>query len=136
MLIGHSKRATKLLADMFSKRLIRKTYEAIVKGNFEKVGQLEMTSDIDGRNAISHARFTASNKERDRSLVEVTIETGRKHQIRRHLSEAGFPIIGDRLYGGGDSLDLQLVAVSLAFTCPIKDVEQNYPLPDRYRPKL
>jgi 23S rRNA pseudouridine1911/1915/1917 synthase len=32
-------------------------------------------------------------------LLEITLETGRKNQIRAHLSEAGHPIVGDRLYG-------------------------------------
>jgi 23S rRNA pseudouridine1911/1915/1917 synthase len=38
------------------------------------------------------------------SLVEARPHTGRTHQIRVHLSEAGFPLLGDRLYGGPTSL--------------------------------
>ena len=43
------------------------------------------------------------------SLVEVTPLTGRKHQIRIHLAHAGFPIVGDKLYGGDEQRYLRLV---------------------------
>lgn len=134
ILIGHSKRATKLLAEMFAKRTIRKTYQAIVKGCFGANKQITLDSDIDGKRAISHVHSIASNNGNHQTLVEVTIDTGRKHQIRKHLSEAGHPIIGDRLYGGGESHDLQLAAVSLAFRCPSSDIERDYRLPDQFRP--
>lgn len=66
-----------------------------------------------------------------RSLVDVRIETGRKHQIRRHLAEMGHPVIGDRLYGTGeaDGMDLQLTAYLLAFQCPVNDEPVEYLLP-------
>jgi 23S rRNA pseudouridine1911/1915/1917 synthase len=43
------------------------------------------------------------------SLLEVTPLTGRKHQIRIHLAHAGFPIVGDKLYGGDEQRYLRLV---------------------------
>jgi 23S rRNA pseudouridine1911/1915/1917 synthase len=43
------------------------------------------------------------------SLVEVTPMTGRKHQIRIHLAHAGFPIVGDKLYGSDELRYLRLV---------------------------
>lgn len=135
MLIGHSKEATKLLTALFAKRAIQKIYQAIVEGQFNPLDEgVRFDSNIDGRSAITHARLMSYNKKNNRSLVELSIETGRKHQIRKHLSEAGFPILGDRLYGGGDQLDLQLAAVSLAFQCPINDIPQSYHLPDQLGP--
>ena len=54
----------------------------------------------------------------DHSLLEMNIETGRKHQIRKHLAEAGYPVAGDRLHGDAkenDELNLQLTACYLTF---------------------
>ncbi|MCA9602941.1 MAG: RluA family pseudouridine synthase, partial [Myxococcales bacterium] len=50
----------------------------------------------DARRAVTHARRIALL--RDASLVECMLETGRQHQIRIHLSEAGHPLVGERVY--------------------------------------
>jgi 23S rRNA pseudouridine1911/1915/1917 synthase len=55
----------------------------------------------DGRPSTSHVRVLRRFPERSASLVEVTIPTGRPHQIRIHLSFAGFPLVGDPLYRTG-----------------------------------
>jgi len=55
----------------------------------------------DGRPSISHVRVLRRYPGRDVSLLEVTIPTGRPHQIRIHLSYAGFPLAGDPLYRSG-----------------------------------
>lgn len=137
MLIGHGKNTTKQLSELFAKKLIHKVYQAVVNGHFSKPGEiLTYNKDIDGRKTVTHARLLEYNQEMDHSLVEVIIETGRKHQIRRHLSEAGFAILGDRLYAGGDEQDLQLAAVSLAFRCPVYDEDKSFHLPDSFRPSL
>ena len=68
------------------------------------------------------------------SELDVEIETGRKHQIRRHLSGVGFPVVGDRLYGSQQNNpkqpDLQLRAVTLAFTCPLTKQARRYTVDD------
>jgi 23S rRNA pseudouridine1911/1915/1917 synthase len=78
-----------------------------------------------------------------RSLVRVTLHTGRKHQIRVHLSERGVPIVGDTMYGGRDGARnpkrpvpdrLMLVAVKLVFTHPRtgKRLTFERPLPNQF----
>ena len=62
-------------------------------------------------------------------IVCFFFETGRKHQIRKHLSELGYPIVGDRLYGSGKSEEnLQLQSNYLKFNCPLTDKTQEYSL--------
>ena len=137
ILVAHQKKAASALTKLFEERQIDKRYQVIVAGQFSvETGvwakKQSFTTDVDGKAAISHARGMSYDAEKDRSLLEVTIETGRKHQIRCHLADAGFPVIGDRLYGNatdGDQ-DLQLAASSLSFVCPISNDERYYQLPD------
>ncbi|MGH8149586.1 MAG: RluA family pseudouridine synthase, partial [Steroidobacteraceae bacterium] len=52
----------------------------------------------DGRPAVTHLRVV--RRFRAHTLVEAQLETGRTHQIRVHLAHAGYPIVGDKVYGG------------------------------------
>jgi len=137
ILIGHARKTTNLFAIMFAKRQIHKNYQAIVAGQFTDSQEVvAFDGDIDGKKALSHARLLEYDSCGKRSLVEVNIDSGRKHQIRKHLSQAGHAIIGDRLYGGGADQDLQLAAVSLGFQCPVSGNPKNYELTQAYRPSL
>jgi len=51
----------------------------------------------DAKHAVTHYRTIATKQYH--SMLEVTLETGRKNQIRAHLSEAGYPVAGDTMYG-------------------------------------
>ncbi|MCP4487252.1 MAG: RluA family pseudouridine synthase [Gammaproteobacteria bacterium] len=133
MLIGHGKKTTSLFGNLFAKKLIEKKYHVIVPGQFKQSKSITYNNEIDGKPAVSNVQLLRYHPQQDRSLLEISIETGRKHQIRKHLSEAGYPIIGDRLYGGGDKIDLQLTAVSLAFECPLSGEYREYRLPRFYR---
>lgn len=53
------------------------------------------------------------------TLLDVQLHTGRKHQIRVHLAHAGFPLLGDALYGAPDPRGLMLHAHELAFADPV-----------------
>ncbi|MGB5324245.1 MAG: pseudouridine synthase [Pseudomonadales bacterium] len=90
---------------------------------------MRVDTPIDEKPAVSE--FSLMRVEDERSEVDVRIETGRKHQVRRHLAERGFPIVGDRLYGNGasDGIDLQLTAYLLGFHCPVADKAVEYRLP-------
>ena len=108
-------------------RKIEKCYQAIVTGEFPS--EQSFRQPVADKPAVSHCVRLGYNQQLNRSLLRVKIETGRKHQIRRHLSQAGYPIVGDRLYGDGQhQLDLQLCCEQLAFTCPISGTEQHFQL--------
>lgn len=55
-----------------------------------------------GQTAVTHVAILARHQAQNNTLLECRLDTGRTHQIRVHLSDAGFPIIGDSLYGGSN----------------------------------
>jgi tRNA pseudouridine32 synthase/23S rRNA pseudouridine746 synthase len=131
MLVAHSKKVAATLSRLFSVRAVEKRYRALVWGDFsEHPDPMRVEQPIDEKEAISEFSLNKIKGNGSRSLVDVRIETGRKHQIRRHLAELGHPVVGDRLYGKGeeDRVDLQLTACSLAFHCPVNDEWVEYTL--------
>lgn len=127
ILVAHSKRAVKALTGLFEHREICKKYQAVVAGDFDQ--SLEFTTDIDGRNAYTKATCIKHDLLNALSLLDIEIGSGRKHQIRRHLSESGWPIVGDRLYGNASEdtkENLQLCAYFLSFECPIDQTPKAF----------
>lgn len=136
ILIAHKKKSARLLSSLFQNKEINKQYKVIVHGEFPSE-TVTYKNDVDDKYAISHVSLLEFNKENNTSLVQVDIETGRKHQIRIHLSEAGFPVVGDRLYGKTEEeSDLQLTAYKLSFISPINGEDKNYILNEELQPKL
>jgi tRNA pseudouridine32 synthase/23S rRNA pseudouridine746 synthase len=131
ILVAHSKSMAAALSKIFQSRKVEKRYLAYVAGDLsDQPNPLRIAEPIDGKSAVSEVSFEEVNAAKSQSLVEVRIETGRKHQIRRHLADLGHPVVGDRLYGTGeaDGVDLQLTAYLLAFRCPVSDEKVEYRL--------
>ncbi|MEQ9546558.1 MAG: RluA family pseudouridine synthase [Marinobacter sp.] len=130
MLIAHDGKAAAALSDCFAGRTLRKVYHARVSGTFAAQA-MTIETPVDNKNAISHVTTLAAgaSEPEANTVVEVIIETGRKHQIRRHLAGVGHPIVGDRLYGKPDTQPLQLVAVELEFNCPLTRKKRLLQLP-------
>jgi len=122
-----------------------KRYEALVEGQL-KSDQGTFESDLDESNPFKVHSTKASEKTRHavthyrvlarstwRTLVELTLETGRRHQIRVQLSDQGCPIIGDKKYGAisDPAKRLGLHACSLKFPHPVTGKELSFqsPLP-------
>ena len=131
MLVAHSKKTAAALSRLFRSRKVEKRYAVTVHGDFsEQPDPLRIEATIDDKPAASECRLLEVDADRSRSFLEVRIETGRKHQIRRHLAGIGHPVVGDRLYGSGeeDGVDLQLTSVLLAFRCPVSGEKVTYQL--------
>lgn len=133
ILVAHSRAMAAALSALFSSREVEKRYRALVVGDFSgQANPLRVDELLDGKGATSEFSLVKAIDGGAQSLLDVRIETGRKHQVRRHLAGLGFPVVGDRLYGTGDAdgVDLQLTACFLAFQCPASDERVEYCLSD------
>lgn len=133
MLVAHSKKTASALSAIFRSRQIEKRYSVAVHGDFSvHADPLRIDTAIDGKRAVSEFRRLDVSADKARSHIEARIETGRKHQIRRHLADLGHPVLGDRLYGSGeaDGVDLALTAILLAFRCPVSGETVEFRLED------
>ncbi len=128
MLLAHSKTMAATLSAMFQDRRLQKQYRAVVEGVLDNISLPYVIADnVDDKPAIS--KIIALQSQDNDTVVTIEIETGRKHQIRQHLSRLGYPIVGDRLYGSGKSREnLQLQSNYLRFNCPLTGKIKEYSL--------
>jgi len=100
LLVGKTSSSIRDLNRMFEDKKVEKTYYAVTIGEMDKQGKI--TSEVDGKQAqstytvletVSSTRFGKLN------LVKLAPQTGRRHQLRKHLSSIGNPILGDKNYG-------------------------------------
>ena len=109
MVIAKTEAARLQLIKQFKKRIAGRRYVAVVEGRLVSGGTIDVAIGRDrhdrrrmatgvGKTAVSHYRIIS--RYRSHSLVRVTLETGRTHQIRVHFKHAGFPVLGDPDYGG------------------------------------
>lgn len=133
-----------ILSQMVSSREIRRTYLAIVEGKTESFGTIDAPiarkddSIIErcvnfekGEAAITHYKKLSYNKEKNLSLIELHLETGRTHQIRVHMKYIGHPLIGDFLYNPNYKYISRqaLHSSELTFVHPITKKEMHFQAP-------
>lgn len=116
IVFAKNRRAARRISEQFEGRLVEKTYWALVGGevapgeatwtdHLKKIDGEARTvvvdhTDADGRLAILHYRIV--QRLAGRTLLEITLETGRTHQIRVQCASRGHPLLGDELYGSGE----------------------------------
>lgn len=126
MVFGKSPLANQSLTRQFADRSVRKKYllitdrkvsrdELTVKSTIARDGE-RYASQPGGEAAESIFRVVARNH--DHTIVAAEPLTGRTHQVRVHAAESGFPIIGDKLYGGRPHQRVCLHAAELCFKHP------------------
>jgi RluA family pseudouridine synthase len=119
------------LKEQFYKHTVQRTYLAITHGVPTPLNDRIKSSLVElpdgkvrttkrpggGQKAVTD--YETIGRGNGMAAVRVTLQTGRKHQIRAHLSERGVPIVGDRMYGKPDTAPrLLLAAVLLGFDHP------------------
>jgi 23S rRNA pseudouridine955/2504/2580 synthase len=111
VLVAKTRRAMAALGEVLARGDVAKTYLALVKGKMPRqrgtidipLAEHEQTArsrerrGVNFQEAVTHYEVLASMREA--SLLSVRIETGRTHQIRRHLQAVGHPVAGDRRHG-------------------------------------
>lgn len=137
------------LVEMFANREVKKKYLAICNGSFSKenglidkpIGRDEKdrkkmsVKSKSGKEALTEYNVLTSNLKY--SLVDVTLHTGRTHQIRVHFSSLNHPIVGDEIYGNKNekikATGQMLHSYYLEFSHPITDENLSFTvLPDDY----
>ncbi|SFK89437.1 23S rRNA pseudouridine1911/1915/1917 synthase [Salinicoccus halodurans] len=131
MVFAKSKAVQQKLQKSWQEVVSERTYIALVEGTVGKSGKITswLTEDKtftmrssrkpnNGQKAVTHYKVLKSN--RNFSLLEVNLETGRKNQIRVHMQDLGHSVIGDKKYGSRNNAigRLGLHAHVLAFTHP------------------
>ena len=140
LIIAKNDKAHINMSNQIKEHKVKKVYVALVRGIVkENQGTVNMqigrsTKDRkkmavtkNGKEAITHFEVIKRYSKENCTLLEVKIETGRTHQIRVHLSQIGYPIIGDKTYSSGKNkwnIEGQcLHAKSLQFKHPITEKE-------------
>ena len=134
--------AAKGLTEQFRKHTVDRCYVALVRGGTPKAGRIESVlvpdrgdgrrgsgpaDHAEGRRAVTHVKVAEMLG--DFAAVECRLETGRTHQVRIHLGEAGHPLCGEKLYDrpphgkplpdGSGALRPMLHAARLGFKHPV-----------------
>ncbi len=140
VLVGKTNSSIRVLNKMFEDKLISKTYYAVAIGDMEPSGTI--SSEIDGKasrsdfeviQSVPSERFSKLN------LVKLHPNTGRRHQLRKHLYSLGNPILGDKEYcleglilkGKGLYLHAHVLEFEHPFTNKIIHITDE--LPEKFR---
>lgn len=140
MLFAKSEAIKNKLQETWNDTVIERTYLAVVEGAVEKQeGTISSYLSEDkvfkmhsspnpasGKEAVTH--FSVLKKNNAYSLLKVNLETGRKNQIRIHMQEMGYPIVGDKKYGAAANPinRLGLHAQQLFFIHPVTGKKMNF----------
>ncbi|MDO6518381.1 RluA family pseudouridine synthase [Zobellia uliginosa] len=139
LLTGKTAAGIRKLNQLFEEKKVQKVYYAATTGTMPLSGKI--TEPIDDKAAESHfetIRSVPSKKYEYLNLVKLDPKTGRRHQLRKHLSAMGNPILGDKTYGKEGFIlmgkGLYLHAYSLEFNHPFtgEHLKVTDDLPERF----
>lgn len=111
LLVATTPPVLKKLSACFQTGTVSKTYLALVHGHFEDTGQGIWTFPLSkqaggrqnpggsGKKVAASTRYEILDQSPHYTLLRICLDTGRKHQIRRHARMAGHPVVGDQRYG-------------------------------------
>ncbi|MDY7092463.1 MAG: RluA family pseudouridine synthase [Acidobacteriota bacterium] len=133
LLFATDRRALEPLSRLWREKRVHRRYRALVHGVPAldgETGRLVIEAPLakvpgggwkfevaaGGKASRTDVEVVAAGDER--SLVECRLLTGRTHQVRVHLAHSGHPVVGDRLYGGGEARRLMLHALELSLPHP------------------
>lgn len=134
MIFARNKAAQRHLGLQFERRHTAKTYEALVWGQPEDAGEVNLPLITDWPNRplqkvcletgkASHTKWEVLARKADHARVRLMPTTGRSHQLRVHMLAIGHVILGDRFYAKGEALTaaarLCLHALSLEIYHPV-----------------
>jgi 23S rRNA pseudouridine1911/1915/1917 synthase len=147
VLFARTSKSAARLSAQFREHRIMKMYWAVVHGHIQppqgtsrvymgKEGRTAvMTSSDDPKGKYAELSYRTIETVRDASLMQITLKTGRHHQIRAQLAAMGHPILGDRKYGSRITTPMiGLLSKALTFRHPTKpmDITIESPLPTRW----
>lgn len=137
MIFARNERAEKELLNAFRARMIEKIYHAICGGVFRKEqdvltaylrkdpnASLVRVSDKKGEGERIVTEYRLLQREKGLNYVEISLHTGKTHQIRAHMAHVGCPVLGDCKYGDEELnkryklTRQQLIAKQLVFSFP------------------
>ncbi len=149
LVFAKSEKAKRVLQAQFHDRTASRTYHAVVRGSYprdedvlksylvqNRALRMYVTADP-RRGKLAITRVRVLRRAPLATLLEVVLESGRKHQIRVHLAETGHPLLGDRRYGEDRAgpigrLALHAVALELEHPTTGKHMRFESGLPRRF----
>ena len=140
MIVAKNNKVHNILADSLSRHEIKREYIALLKGEFlsdtatvdapigrDRLNRKRMTvTNVNSKNAITHLRVIERYK--NYTLVRLSLETGRTHQIRVHMDYIGYPVYNDPVYTNDKCSDFGqfLHSTSIDFIHPTTGEEMHF----------
>lgn len=139
MVFARTSKAASRLSNQIRKNEFHKKYLAVVNGIIEEDegtfvdylkrkenGNTIVTNSTNGKESILNYKVLERNYDKNETLVEIDLKTGRHHQIRVQFASRNYPLCGDQRYGKEDKTQIALCAYHLEFIHPVTKEKMNF----------